>query len=295
MHINHLHSQFCLEQKTFKNNTPRTIHWLKEVFKYFIKQTNVTSINEINRHIVKQWFIQGQCQKNWSAKTIRTRMSALGLFFQWCVSEKYLDENPIKQLPKPKLEKRIPKHLTLEKASFILEWLKCYNFRYTYERARALAIFATFIYTGIRLQELLNLKFSDVQFEEKIIFIRSGKGNKDRTIPILSRLGKYLKDYVKERGRFGTNSVYFFVSIKKDGSMSYQVIKRLFTKTSKQTKIHIYPHLLRHSFAVQMLEGGCDIFTLSKLLGHSDIKTTTIYLTATNAQKQKQIEKHPLY
>lgn len=77
--------------------------------------------------------------------------------------------------------------------------------------------------------------------------------------------------------------------------MSYLVVKRLFNRIKQETKIHIHPHKLRHSYAVQMLEGGCDIFTLSKLLGHSDIKTTTIYLTATTAQKKRMAEKHPLY
>jgi len=239
--------------------------------------------------------MQGQCTKQWSAKTIRNRMSALSIFFDWCVLEKHLVENPIKQLPKPRLEKRIPKHLTITQASYLIEWLKCRKFRYVYEKSRALAIFAMFIYTGIRLSELLNLKLSEVNFEEKIVFIRSGKGNKDRTIPIIGRLETYLKQYLKQRERIQKGNIYFFVSTKKIDGMSYQIIKRLFEKITKEAKIHCYPHLLRHSYAVQMLEGGCDIFTLSKLLGHSDIKTTTIYLTATNSQKQRQAEKHPLY
>jgi site-specific recombinase XerD len=104
-----------------------------------------------------------------------------------------------------------------------------------------------------------------------------------------------LKKYLKDRERIQKGNIYFFVSTRKIDGISYQVVKQLFTKISVETKIHCHPHLLRHSFAVQMLEGGCDIFTLSKLLGHSDIKTTTIYLTATDSQKQRQAEKHPLY
>lgn len=295
MLISKLHSAFCDYQVTFKNNTPRTISWLKDICIYFTKQTSISHIEEVNLILIKQWFMDGRCIKNWSAKTIRNRMSALSIFFDWCVNENYLEQNPIKQLPKPRLEKRIPKHLTVTEASYIIEWLKCHKFRYAYERTRALAIVTTFLYTGIRLSELLNLKFSDVQFEEKIIFIRSGKGNKDRAIPLIGRLSIYLKKYMVERKRIQEDSIYFFVSIKKKDVMSYLVIKRLFSLISEKTKIHVYPHLMRHSYAVQMLEGNCDIFTLSKLLGHSDIKTTTIYLTATHAQKQKQAEKHPLY
>ena len=295
MRISQLHSEFCSFQRTFKNNTPRTISWLQEICKYFTQQNGIEYIHEVNIHVVKRWFIQGKTEKNWAAKTIKTRMSALSLFFEWCVNEKHLNENPIKQLPLPRLEKRIPKHLTIAQASYIIEWIKCRRFRYTYEKSRALAIIAMFIYTGIRLSELLNLKLSEVNFEDNIIFIRSGKGNKDRTIPIIGRLETYLKSYLKQRERIQKGNIYFFVSVKKIDGMSYQVVKRLFQQITKDAKIHCYPHLLRHSYAVQMLEGGCDIFTLSKLLGHSDIKTTTIYLTATNSQKQRQAEKHPLY
>ena len=72
------------------------------------------------------------------------------------------------------------------------------------------------------------------------------------------------------------------------------MIKRLVEKLREKSGIYFYPHMLRHTFATLMLEGGCDLFALSKMMGHSDIKTTTIYLSATTAHLQEQIKKHPL-
>lgn len=295
MQISKLHNQFCDYQVTFRNNTPRTIVWFKSVIKSFQKHTGANHSYEITFHLVSKYFVDGKIKHNWSARTIKTRMSALNSFFKWCLINGYIEVNPIEKLPKPKIEKRIPKHLSITEASYIIEWLRTKRFRYKYEKSRAIAIFTTFIYTGIRLGELLNLRYSDVRFDDKIIFIKSGKGNKDRNIPLLNRLEVILKEYLKDREGINNDSIYFFVSIKKKSTMSYLVVKRLFKLISDNTGIHVYPHKMRHSFAVQMLEGGCDIYTLSRILGHSDIKTTTIYLTATTAQQKKQIEKHPLY
>jgi len=76
--------------------------------------------------------------------------------------------------------------------------------------------------------------------------------------------------------------------------MGYNVIKRLFAKIKKSSGIYFTPHMLRHTFATLMLEGGCDIYSLSKMMGHSDIKTTTLYLSATVKHLQSQMLKHPL-
>lgn len=150
------------------------------------------------------------------------------------------------------------------------------------------------MYTGIRLQELRNLKMVDVDFTEKTLFVESGKGDKDRIVPLNNKLIEILQDYLKERVRLKKSCPYFFTAMREDNRMGDLVIKRLVIKIREKTKIHFYPHLLRHTFATLMLEGGCDLFSLSKMLGHSDIKTTTIYLSATTAHLQQQIEKHPL-
>ncbi len=144
-----------------------------------------------------------------------------------------------------------------------------------FERTRGAAILATFIFTGIRKEELRNLKLHEVDIPSRTLFVKSGKGDKGR-----QRLKKACP--------------YFFTAMREDRMMGDLVIKRLIIKLREKSKIYFYAHLLRHTFATLMLEGGCDLFSLSKMLGHSDIKTTTIYLSATTAHLQLQVEKHPL-
>ena len=124
--------------------------------------------------------------------------------------------------------------------------------------------------------------------------MKSGKGDKDRIIPLNETLIDILKAYLEERSRLNKKCEYFFTTMREDNRMGDLVIKRLIVKIKEKSGIPFYAHLLRHTFATLMLEGGCDLFSLSKMLGHSDIKTTTIYLAATAAHLQGQIEKHPL-
>lgn len=293
--LHQLHHEFCQYQTVFRNNTPRTIIWFKQVFNYFVRQTKVTSLEEINQDLIESWIINGKCELNWSAKTIRTRLSCLKLFFKWCVLKEHLDKNPAEKIPVPKLETRIPKHLTKQEATHILDWAKCYKYYHAYEKQRGVAIIATFLFTGIRRQELLNLKLDDINIQNETLLVRAGKGRKDRLIPINSALKIYLENYLSIRSTINDKSVYFFVSVRCIGKMSNLVIKRLFEKIKKKSGIHFYAHLLRHTFAVLMLESGCNLFSVSRMLGHSDIKTTTIYLSATVTHLQEQMSKHPLH
>ncbi len=288
------HQEFCQYQIVFKNNTPRTIKWFKEVINYFVKHTEVYHIEDVTQNVIKQWLIHGKCEKNWSAKTIRTRLGNVRLFFKWCVARGYLEKNPADDIPAPKLESKIPKHLTKEQSTLILDWAKCYPYHHYYEKPRAVAILAVFLFTGIRLQELLNLKINDVNIKENVLFVQAGKGKKDRMIPINAQLKRYLEKYLAIRSKINNKSVYFFVSLICTAQMSAEVIPRLLRKIGKKSGVHIHAHLLRHTFAVLMLEAGCNLFSVSRLLGHSDIKTTTIYLSATVHHLQDQVSKHPL-
>ena len=151
-----------------------------------------------------------------------------------------------------------------------------------------------FIFAGLRRQELLKLKYADVDLENFTIFVRQGKGNKDRIIPMSTTLAQTLKKYIEERKRLNRTCPEFFVSLNRNSGYSSDGLKHLVRQLNETTGIKFNVHKLRHTFATLMLEGGCDIYSLSKMMGHSDIKTTTIYLSASVEHLRAQIVKHPM-
>lgn len=292
--INSLHNRFCLYSLTFKGNTPATIKWLENDFKWFQRFAHIELIEELTKNLIESWIYKGKLEHDWSPRTIRLRLSSLGLFLDWCVNEEIISENPCKRIPKPKLPKNLPKHLTEDQVGKLVDWTKNYPYSYKFERLRAIAIISMFIYTGIRKAELMNLKVADVDLENKTLYVRLGKCGKDRLIPLHSVLIETLSNYLEDRKRLKKSCPHFFTSLKRNDKMGETAIKRLVEKLRVKSGIYFYPHLLRHTFATLMLEGGCNLYALSQMMGHSDIKTTTIYLAATKTHLEGQIDKHPI-
>lgn len=289
-----LHQRFCEYSFVCKGNTKDTIRWYKNNIKNLIKNTDISLISELDRGCIEKWIFDGKLNRNWSPKNIRNCLQSTSIFIDWCVENRYLKENFIKEIPKPKLPKKLPKSLTQDQAYELLDWTKNFRFFYKFEKSRAFAIMSMFIYTGVRLSELKNLKIEDANLSEKTILIEDGKGQKSRFIPLNSRLIEALENYLKDRKRLNKQCPYFFTAMRQDTKMGDPVIKRLIERLRKASGIYFTPHMLRHTFATLMIEGGVDIYTISKLLGHSDIKTTTIYLSASVKHLQKEILKHPL-
>jgi site-specific recombinase XerD len=151
-----------------------------------------------------------------------------------------------------------------------------------------------FIFTGIRKKELLKLRYADVDLQNLSLFINQGKGSKDRVIPICSTLAETLDKYIIERKKLNKTCPEFFTSLRRNAGFTDSALKRLTVAFNRCSGIKFTIHRLRHTFATLMLEGGCDIFSLSKMMGHSDIKTTTIYLAASADHLRGQMMKHPL-
>jgi site-specific recombinase XerD len=194
----------------------------------------------------------------------------------------------------PKTEKKLPPKLTKQETLRLLEIAHNYPYPYTFQRYRNYAIFATFVYAGLRKKELLHLQMVDVDLVNQSIFIRQGKGSKDRVVPMSSALTSILRRYAEQRIRLHKTCPEFFTSLNRNKGFTDSGMKRLVEFMNKASGIRFSVHKLRHTFATLMLEGGCDIYSLSKMLGHSDIKTTTIYLAASPEHLRSQIFKHPL-
>ena len=107
-------------------------------------------------------------------------------------------------------------------------------------------------------------------------------------------LAHTLERYVEERKRLNKSCPEFFTSLNRNSGFTNSGLKNLTRKLNRDSGIKFNIHKLRHSFATLMLEGGCDIYSLSRMMGHSDIKTTTIYLAASADHLRSQITKHPL-
>ena len=289
-----LHYQYCHHIHVFKNFTERTIRSKRDTFRMFLRRTGIKELHEITLPAVKSYIIDAKIKRKWSPKTIRNVIYDLKTFLDWCVSEDLLVENPIEKLEKPKVPKRLPQSLSKEEALRLLEWAEIANFTYRFERSRALAILGIFIFTGVRRQELLNLKCSQVDLEHKSLFVECGKGQKDRLIPLNFQLIRILKRYKKDRKLFDKTTPYFFASLRDNQAMGAKAIQRLFKKLQNELDIRVHPHLLRHTFATLMLEGGTDIYTLSQFMGHSEITTTALYLSTSLKHRRKQMDMHPL-
>ena len=294
MNIELLREDFCYYSTYIRGVSKNTTRRYRQNISHFARASKIANISEVNEQNVKMFFLNGRVHKNWKTSTYRTYYITLLVFFRWCVKNGHLEKNYMEDLELPKMEKSLPSKLKKQDALRILE--VAYNYPYTQEylKYRNHALFATFLYTGIRKSELLHLKLSDVDLENLTLFVRQGKGNKDRILPISYTLALTLNRYLVERKKQHKTCPEFFTCSNRNKGLSTSGLKLIINKIKQASGIYFTSHKLRHTFATLMIEGGCDIFSLSKMMGHSDIKTTTIYLSASAEHLRSQVTKHPL-
>jgi site-specific recombinase XerD len=294
MEISLLAAQFCDQATYIKGHSKDTIDKYKYSISQYCNITGITSLSDASEQSVRQLFFHGRTVRGWKISTYITIHKALSVFFEWCKKNGHIGVNPVKLVELPKLEKRLPVNLSKHDALRLLEVTYNYPYRTPYDRYRNHALFATAIYAGLRKQELLKLNYTDVDISNRTIFVRQGKGRKDRIIPMSTVLADILGKYAGERSRYSKTCPEFFTSSHRNCGFSDTCTNRLVRDMRKAAGIPFSMHKLRHTFATLMLEGGCDIYSLSKMLGHSDITTTTIYLSASPEHLRSQISKHPL-
>lgn len=294
MEIEALSQKFCDHSSFIRGYSPDTIRRYRTAISFFCKIAKITQIEEVTKDNIRDLFYYGRTERHWSANSFITHHKSLVVFFRWCVQEKYMAENPAQDLEMPKVEKKLPPKLTRQEAMRLLEIVYNYPYKYKFLRYRNHAIFSTFLFAGLRKKELLHLTLTDVDLENMSIFIRHGKGAKDRIVPICQKLAETLKRYLEERRRLNKSCPEFFCSLNHNMGFTDDGLRHLVAALIRSSKMKFSIHKLRHTFATLMLEGGCDIYSLSRMMGHTDIKTTTIYLAATAEHLRSQITKHPL-
>ncbi len=294
MDIRVLGQQYESYGNYFRGFSPHTIRRYQNCLDLFQRETGVIEVEQVTPEMIRTWFFKGRTIRGWSATTFLTYYRTLLTFFKWCIRERHITKNPVADLERPRKEKKLPRRLTKQEALRLLEVVYNYPYRHPYLRFRNHALFATFIFAGLRRQEAVNLKLTDVDLENRSIFVRQGKGSKDRIIPMNETLREILMRYLQERRRLGKTCPEFFASYPQNRGFAKEGIILLVQNIRAASNIRFTAHMLRHTFATLMIEGGCDIYSLSKMMGHTDISTTTIYLAASVEHLRAQISKHPM-
>ena len=202
-------------------------------------------------------------------------ISSIRTYYRFLSSENILDENPVLLINNPKLPKKLPDVLSEKEISLIINAIQ--ESSQLYQRDKA--IIEMLYSCGIRVTELCNIEMSNLYIDEDLIRVM-GKGNKERLLPLGKRSKKYLDDYIKHSRNSHIKSGSSFVFVSRNGNQltraMINIILNKWTQVSGLKK-PVSPHMLRHSFATHLLEGGADLRFVQALLGHSDISTTQIY------------------
>jgi integrase/recombinase XerD len=212
-------------------------------------------------------------------------------FYRFLASEGRIDADPTERLAAPKQWQSIPKFLNREEIDRLLAAPDGSKPTGVRDRAMLELLYAT----GLRVSELCGLRLADVQFEAGVLRT-VGKGNKQRIAPVgkpaLAAVRQYLAGARPELLK-GRGSPFLFVTAR-GGRLTRQAFWKLLVQNGKRVGIfqHLTPHVIRHSFATHLLEGGADLRSVQTMLGHADISTTQIYTHVMRSRLRQTIEKH---
>jgi integrase/recombinase XerD len=212
-----------------------------------------------------------------SARTQARIISGIKQFYGYLLLENYITVDPSELLDQPKIGRKLPEVLTIEEIDRLIDALDMSKT----ESHRNKAIIETLYSCGLRVSELVNLRFSDLFFEEGFIRV-IGKGNKERLVPVSASVEKEISiynDHIRRHQNIkkGDENVVFLN--RRGGKLTrvmiFTIIKDLAERISLQKTIS--PHTFRHSFATHLLEGGANLRAIQEMLGHESITTTEIY------------------
>ena len=260
--------------KNYSNNTIDAYIGDLSAFSLYLKNKDLSKVNSDD---IKNYL---KAIKDKSDKSIARNMTSIRVFYDYLKRRDIIDNNPIDGISSPKIGKSLPDVLTIEEVDKLLDFKPNNNFTY-----RDRCILELLYSSGLRISELVSLKFENVSLDECLVKVM-GKGSKERVVPLNDITVSYLTTYLKEiRPKMikKVNNDYIFLN-NHGKPITRQAVFKMIKKRADLAGIKkdISPHTLRHSFATHMLQSGADIRFIQELLGHSDVATTEIYTHIAN-------------
>ena len=286
---------------TERGFSPLSIHAYGKDVRTFIESLPAPELVHVHQEACLAYLdrVYGQ---GLSDPTVGRRLSALNQFFGFLVTQGGLEDNPLRLVDRPRLRRRLPHPLTREEVLALLKAAQ--NLEQSLRKAgkgnevNLPLILELFYATGIRVSELVNLQRGDY-LPEKGIMVR-GKGGRDRFVPLTPAAHRMLQTHIeKSKQASEGGKLWLFPGKQRTQPMTRQKCAKLLKTLAGLAGVEgarVYPHALRHAFATHMLEGGADLMSVQRLLGHADISTTEIYTHVTDQRVRKALEAaHPLF
>jgi integrase/recombinase XerD len=285
---------YLVLEKALSNNTVEAyLRDLKKLSSFCSENKEIADSTKVSITILREFIIHlHECKS--SSKSQARILSGIKSFYHYLSIENIIDVNPCDKIDRPRIERKLPDTLSPDEINDIINSVDLSNPHG--ERNRT--ILETLYSCGLRVSELINLKCSKLFLEDGFLIV-TGKGNKERAVPLNKILIKYLKNYmslIRSHQDIETGHEDFVFLNNRGKQLTRMMIFTIVKKHTEKAGIkkNISPHTFRHSFASHLLQGGADLRAIQTMLGHESISTTEIYMHIDrDFVRQEIIQHHP--
>lgn len=278
-----------------RNLSAHTVrYYLSDIKEYYdyVASTGYKSFSPSgdDRQLIRG-FISYQMEKGLRVGSVQRKLSSLKSFYRYLYKEGAVDANPTRAVKPPKAEKVLPAFLSTQQVEELLSNPSLNEA--SFESVRNRLLIDMLYQTGIRRSEVVGLKLVDVSLDLCQLKVR-GKGNKERIVPFGEGLLHTIEQYLSLREKMACKCDSFFVTLaceQMSGDEVYQIVRSVLQEIPNLVRFG--PHVLRHTFATELLNGGADLPAVKELLGHSSLSTTVRYTHTSFEQLKEMYNAHP--
>jgi site-specific recombinase XerD len=295
MRIESLYEEFLIYLNVERNCSPLTVEAYGadlKTLKRALAELDVTAeVEAIDRRVVRHYVVWMR-EQGLSAATVARKINSLRSFWNYLLDNELTETNPLRGAVIPKQARRLPGHLSAEECLELIAAAAGQDSRFLSCRDRALLSFLLF--TGARRGEVLNLEWSHVDLRQHTVRFVAAKGAKTRVVPLAEDVVRALGEWMDIRPECAHDCVFTTQWGARLGKRGIPAALRRAMRAAGISKPEVTVHTLRHSFACLMLRNGADLSCIQKMLGHTRLDTTGIYLDATAEDLRDAVAKHPL-
>ena len=295
MRMKPLYQEFLAYLEVERNCSPLTVEAYASDGRMFQRALDDFGVeadtDAIDRQLIRRYIIRMR-KRDLSAATVARRINSLRSFWTYIWDNQYVDHNPVRGLTLPKQSRNVPSYLSEQECRRILAATQ--KQKSPFWRCRDRAVLTFMLFTGARRSEVLNARLSHLELDGQTVRFEAAKGDKTRVVPLADEVCNHLHEWLPVRPEADHDYIFtakWGVPLGRRGL--YSLLDRALAGAEIK-KEDVTLHTLRHSFACLLLKNGADLHCLQRMLGHTRLDTTGIYLQATAEDLKEAVQKHPL-